>query len=138
MLGCISLGKKYIGQDISEIHVRESNEIIKFLLDNEINISANVTVDNILNSSAEYPCLFTCPPYSDKEQWLDVPVNMNTCDDWIDICLKNFKCKRYLFVVDDTEKYKDCIVDNVSNESHFGDNSEHIILINQRSYKNEI
>ena len=125
MLGTISLGKKYIGQDISEIHVRESNEMIKFL--NVDNVS--ITCKNILESNGEYECIFTCPPYSNKEQWLEVPVDTRTCDDWIDECLSRFKCKKYLFVVDDTNKYKNYIVDEIKNKSHFGTNSEYVILI---------
>ena len=31
MLGCCSLGKQYIGQDLSEVAVEESNQIISFL-----------------------------------------------------------------------------------------------------------
>ena len=136
MLGTISSGKKYIGQDISKIHVKESNDIIKFLLDNGFDINAFVMQKDVLQSSGEYQCLFTCPPYSDKEQWLDVHADKRNCDDWIDICLSRFKCKRYLFVVDDTDRYKDYVIGDISNESHFGDNSEHIILIDQRSYIN--
>ena len=130
MLGAISLGKRYIGQDISNIHVNESNNIIAFLKDKGIDINASIIQKDILESNGEYECLFTCPPYEDIEQWLDVPVSINTCDDWIDICLNNFKCKKYLFVVDYTEKYQEYIVDEISNRSHLKtDNSEYVILI---------
>jgi len=145
MLGTISLGKKYIGQDISIIHINESNKMIKFLKDNikyfkmirkdtkyfnDIStINAIITQANILDSTGEYECLFTCPPYSDKEQWLEVPIDTRSCDDWIDECLSRFKCKKYLFVVDNTIKYKNYIVDEIKNRSHFGGNSEYVILI---------
>ena len=34
-----------------------------------------------------------------------------------------------MFVVDDTEKYKDYVVDVIENKSHFGKNCEKVILI---------
>ena len=129
MLGAVSLGKRYIGQDISAIHVRESNEIIKFLHKYCIGIDAIITQQDILQSNGEYECLFTCSPYQDIEQWQDVPVSKRTCDDWIDECLSRFKCRKYLFVVDYTDKYKNYIVDEIKNKSHFGSNSEYVILI---------
>ena len=129
MLGAVSLGKRYIGQDISPIHVRESNNMIGFLRNNGININAYVTQSNVLKSNGEYECLFTCPPYQDIEQWQDVPVSKRTCDDWIDECLSRFKCRKYLFVVDYTERYLDYVVDEIKNKSHFGSNSEYVILI---------
>ena len=129
MLGTISLGKTYIGQDISPIHVRESNEILSFLQYYGIDINCHVDERDILESNGKYQCLFTCPPYSDKEQWLDVPVTNRTCDDWIDECLNRFDCKRYLFVVDNTKKYKNYIVDEIHNKSHLNDNFEYVIMI---------
>jgi hypothetical protein len=131
MLGCISLDKKYIGQDISEIHIRESSNMIKFLNDRGIKTDVSLECKNILDSYGEYECLFTCPPYSDKEQWLDVPVDTRTCDDWIDECLSRFKCKQYLFVVDETEKYKDHIINKIVNKSHMNKNNELLIKINR-------
>lgn len=131
MLGTISLDKKYIGQDISYDHVCESNKMIKFLTEHQIQLDAEISCKNILNSSGEYPCLFTCPPYGDKEIWHDVKPDTRTCDDWIDICLKRFKCHRYVFIVDTTEKYKDHIVDHIINKNHFSENAENMILIDR-------
>ena len=37
--------------------------------------------------------------------------------------------KKYLFVVDETEKYKNYIVETIENKSHFGSNFEYVILI---------
>jgi len=56
---------------------------------------------------------------------------MKSCDEWIDLCLQRYKCKRYLFVVDETEKYRDCVVDTIENRSHFGKNTELIIMIDR-------
>ena len=129
MLGVLSLGKEYIGQDISLIHSNESNRIIEFLKEHKFKVNASVNQRDILESFGEYECLFTCSPYSDKEQWKDVPVDNRSCDDWIDECLKRFKCRKYLFVVDNTTKYQNNIVETISNRAHMSDNSEYVILI---------
>lgn len=123
MLGAVDCNKCYIGQDINQIHVNESNNII-----NDLNLNAQVICKDIFNSNGIYDCLFTCPPYNLKEQWNEHETNL-TCDEWIDICLQNFKCKKYLFVVDTTEKYKNNIVETIGNKSHFGSNNEYVILI---------
>ena len=103
--------------------------MIKFLKGIDSDIKATIECKDILNSKGEYQCLFTCPPYSDKEQWLDVKPDKRNCDDWIDECLNRFKCKRYLFVVDNTERYKDYIIDEIHNKSHFNKNNEYVIMI---------
>ena len=72
--------------------------------------------------------MFTCSPYNDKENWGQDIKNLS-CDEWIDICLKNFKCKKYIFIVDHTNKYKDNIVETINNKSHFNENNEKVILI---------
>ena len=127
MLGACASGKQYIGQDIDPEHVRESQEIIDFL-----DLSALVTEKDVLESTGSYECLFTCPPYEDKEYWGDVAnQSIKSCDEWITECLQRFNCERYLFVVDGTEKYKDYIVENLITKSHFGDRSELVILVNR-------
>ena len=129
MLGTVSMGKRYIGQDVSEIAVNESNQMIEFLQPR--GIQAEVHCANVLESRGSYPCLFTCPPYSDKEQWVEVPVDTRSCDDWIDVCLNNFDCKRYVFVVDETTKYKAKIVDMIFNRSYRSPGYEHIVVIDK-------
>ena len=129
MLGAISLGREYIGQDISPTHIQESNNIINFLKSNNINCDVSLECKDILDSNGEYPCLFTCSPYSDKEQWVDSKIDKRSCDDWIYECLNRFKCYKYLFIVDDTKKYKDYIVDEIKNKGHMGRNKEYVILI---------
>lgn len=110
LLASVNLGKKYIGKDINEKHVFESNEIIKF---KQIE-NASVSLEDILtkNDIEEYQCLFTCPPYGGKEHWNENNDEIEkSCDEWIDVCLAKYKCKAYLFVVDETEKYRDNIVE---------------------------
>lgn len=127
MLGACSLDKSYIGQDINVSHIKESNQIAEFLGLKNVSLK----VQNILeDTKKEYECLFTCPPYGGKEHWnIKNDLIEKTCDEWIDECLNRFKCKTYLFVVDETEKYKDYIVEEISNSSHFGNNKEYVIKI---------
>lgn len=135
MLGAFACGKKYYGQDISETHVKESNQIIEFLKASSIYWPSlkepEVKVADVMDSHGEYDCLLTCPPYADKEQWDDVDMEKNNrpCDEWIDICMSHFKCKRYAFVVDKTSKYEDYIAEEIINASHFGTNKELLIVI---------
>lgn len=126
MLGTCVLNKKYIGQDINLFTVDESNKIIKNF--NLINCAINNV--NSLGSSGSYDCLFTCPPYGSKENWHQ-SIEELSCDEWIDVCLNNYKCKSYLFVVDKTEKYKNYIAEEIVNKSHFSRNTEKVILINR-------
>ena len=124
MLGAIANNKKYIGQDIDSTHIKESEHIKNFLKLKNVSL----TVKDIFESNGEYECLFTCPPYNLKEIWGTDLKNLS-CDQWIDECLKRFKCKKYLFVVDKTEKYKEFIVNIKDNSSHLTKGSEKIILI---------
>ena len=127
MLGACSLGIPYIGQDINVSHIKESKQIAEFLGLKNVSLK----VQNVLeDTKKEYECLFTCPPYGGKEHWnIKNDLIEKTCDEWIDECLNRFKCKAYLFVVDETEKYKDYIVEEISNNSHFGNNKEYVIKI---------
>lgn len=123
MLGCCACGKHYIGQDINLKHIDESNKIIK-----DFELNAEVKCVDIFQSTGTYKCLFTCSPYSLKEKWNENETDY-TCDEWIDECLKRFKCDKYVFVVDNTEKYKDNIVEEIDNISHFSKNKEKIIVV---------
>ena len=127
LIGAINCNKKYIGQDLNEQHVKESNQIIEYKgLENCRVIQQDILTD----TTHDYECLFTCPPYGGKEHWnKDNDDVEKSCDEWIDICLSKYNCQRYLFVVDKTEKYKNNIVETITNKSHFGTNNEYVILI---------
>ena len=130
LIGAKNCNKTYVGKDINEEHVKESNEIIQY----KNYPNCLVSVEDLLKKEnvESYECLFTCPPYDGKEHW-----NKNndevekSCDEWIDLCLAHYKCKRYLFVVDETEKYKDKIVEELENKNGLfkRKNSELVILI---------
>ena len=123
MLGCCALGKKYVGQDINTKHVIESNRIIDYL-----KLNAIVKEQDIFIDQGNYECLLTCPPYSLKEIWNEHETNY-TCDMWIAQCITRYDCKKYLFVVDSSERYKDYIIGEITNRSHFGNRKEYIVLI---------
>lgn len=124
LLGVVSTGKYYLGQDINSTTVSEANTIIT-----DMNLlNCEVTVADILDSSGRYDCLLTCPPYDQKEIYGDERV-FKSCDDWIDECLSRFKCNRYVFVVDKTVKYASYVVETISTSSHLNKVNEYIIVI---------
>lgn len=123
MLGTCSLNKKYIGQDINSITIKESLELKDFL-----NLDAQLQVKDSIYDSGEYDCLFTCPPYGDKENWHQ-DIEILSADEWIETCLNNYNCKSYLFVVDKTKKYKEFIVEKIPNTSHISRSDELVIFI---------
>lgn len=123
MLGTCVLNKKYIGQDINSITIREANKLKEFL-----NLNAELKLKDSIYDKGNYECLFTCPPYTDKECWHQ-DIEILSTDEWIDICLKNYNCQAYLFVVDKTEKYKDYIVEKITNNSYLSNSEELIIYI---------
>ena len=109
--------------------MQESKEIINY---KQIK-TATVETEDLISAQTrtyEHAALFTCPPYGGKEHWNKDNVEVEkTCDEWIDLCIEKHKCSKYLFVIDKTEKYKDYIVETLTNTSHFGSNNEHVILI---------
>ena len=128
LLGTCSLGKKYMGSDIDEDHVKESQSIIDYF-----GLEGTVEVKDVLESSGAYPCLFTCPPYGDKERWNEKnDLVEKSCDEWIQECMQRFDCERYLFVVDKTECFKDNIVEEIDNSSHLGKGKEYVVLIKKK------
>lgn len=125
LLGVASTGKQYAGQDISSAHVQESRSIVQFL---SLQSCCNVCCKDVLQSSASYECLLTCPPYSRKETY-GSETQFKSCDEWIDECLQRFTCKAYVFVVDCTEKYKQYVTETLHNSSHFSKAKEHVVVI---------
>ena len=131
MIGCLASNKNYVGQDLCEYSVDESNEIYEFLSKYTSN-SAVISKKDSTKETGKYECLFTCSPYEDLEEWPGVNTLNYSCDKWIDICLKNYDCERYVFVTDDKlNKYKKYIKEEIVNTSHFKKNSEYIIVIDK-------
>ena len=123
LLGAVSLNKHYVGQDLNKITVEETNDLIKYF-----NLDATVSCVDSLKTTGEYDCLFTCSPYRHKELWGQDDYNMS-CDEWITNLIQQYKCKDYLFVVDETTLYKDYIVEELTNKSHINSNKEYIVHI---------
>ena len=129
MLGTCSLGKHYIGQDCNYTTISEASQ-----LKDTLGLSAKLYHKNSIYDAGEYECLFTCPPYMTKngdmlEIWNE-EIEPLSEDEWIDTCLINYKCNKYLFVVGNTTKYKENIVEVLTNKSHFSNKKEYVVLIN--------
>lgn len=124
-LGAVACGKTYAGSDVRHDVVRETNELHSYL-----GLPCNVTVcDYRQRSNTTADVLFTCPPYSNKEQWVGVS-EYHTEDDYVEYVLRNYNCKRYLFVVQST-KYSNNVVCSFKNGSWVKSNkSEHLLLFN--------
>ena len=126
LLGVVSTGKTYIGQDINLTNVAESNSIIADLsLPN-----CAVSCADMLSSTGQYDCLLTCPPYSTKEIYGDELV-FKSCDDWITECLNRFNCQRYVFVVDNTTIYSDYVIESIQTTSHLNSVQELVVVIDK-------
>ncbi len=128
MVGAWRCGKKYIGYDINKTHVEESNMIINYFDMKNCSVSQKDLLNMEETNYDKNYAFFTCSPYEDKEIWNENET-IKSCDEWIDLCLEKHKCKKYLFVVDKTKKYKNNIVEIIENKSHFGSNNEYVILI---------
>jgi 16S rRNA G966 N2-methylase RsmD len=124
LIGAIKNNKNYLGYDIHKEHVKESNELIKHF---KLEQKAQVLCKDSLKEKNSFDCLFTCPPYGNKETYNNES-QILSADDWIDVCLQNYKCEKYLFVVDKTEKYRKNIVKEITNKSHFNENKEYVLL----------
>lgn len=130
LIGVASTGRKYIGQDINETTVKEANQVIQFLKLN--NNDYSVIHKDMLESSGEFECMLTCPPYSDKEIYGSETV-FKSCDEWIEECLKRFRCQKYVFVVDTTDIFTDCITEDLVVNSHINKVVEKVVVIERGS-----
>lgn len=130
LLGVAALGKTYIGQDINSTTIQESRNLVNSLKLQNVNLRCC----DSLNTYGEYECLFTCSPYGKKEQWGNDPY-IYSCDEWIDNCLQRFRCNKYVFVVDETTKYKNFVAETLMYKSHFGTTTEYVIVIDKNQIK---
>jgi len=126
MLGATSLKMHYTGYDIREEAVAESQQIVDFLKIPDIKLE--VSSIESLEDKNEYDVLITCPPYGFTEIWSNKHNYMDE-DYYIDLCLNKFNCKKYIFVVRNTKKYKNNIVEYIEGESHIAKSKEAIIVI---------
>ena len=94
--------------------------------------NVSVKVSDSTTTKGTYDCLLTCPPYRLKETWGQEIMN-KSCDEWIDVCLNNFDCNRYVFVVDNTDKYKDYVMEKLTYRSHLRKSSEYVVVIDKNN-----
>lgn len=149
LLGTVASGKNYIAQDINDITVRENLEVVDFIRNHDPSYKGTIeiTCADSFETKRKADCLITCPPYSGKngrqiEEWMSTSGKISctkTNDEIVDAILENYDCKRYVIVVDDSDKYKDKIVDSFVNRNFIGarnggkpkENSEKIIVIDR-------
>ena len=144
MLGAFINHIPYIGRDINAKHIEESKQIAEWWVKNKYPVQYNLGVADATTTVGMFDCLLTCSPYAtinrygnrvNIEDWNNEGQLALTCDEWIDICLMNFKCRKYVFVVDDSIiKYRSYIVDTVSNKGHIGRNTEYILFLDFTNY----
>ena len=124
LLGVTTLNKKYIGLSNNDKLVQESKDLISYF-----NLDAEVFLNN--KESFESDGLFTF--IEESEVWKKINNEYRNTDDIIDECLKLYKCNRYLFLVSNTEKYKEFITGVIENTSQFNDNKrKYIVLIDKK------
>lgn len=128
LLGCAAAGKIYHGFDIRESAVNESCNVLQFLDLRNCSVEVKDILHTDITNTYENCVMLTCPPYSDKEHYIQDQV-IKTCDEWIDECIERYKCRRYIFVVDSTVKYQNRIVEHIQNSSHFSKAKEYVIVI---------
>ena len=126
MLGTTASNKAYIGYDIDPIIIDEARSIIEFH-----QLNASLRVCDSMQETGTFDALFTSVPYRDTEIWTGSP-EYHTCDEWIDLCLAKYKCKQYLFVVDNVDKYKPYLVDTIKHHSRIRDEYEYVVFIENR------
>ena len=123
MLGTCACGKRYVGQNVSENAAEESRKIIEYL-----DIDAVVSCVDSTKTVGVHDCLFTrLPNLSNKT--CGIGADNTTCDWLIDLCVKNYKCQKYVFVVDKTDKYADKIDFVINDNGHILTSKEHVIVI---------
>lgn len=144
LLGALSLNKNYIGYDINDAVIKENSEIYEFWKEVSPNTKSTVQLvcrDSLKEDSAqeEHNCLFTCPPYGDLEQWRTLDGNLVkcdlNCDEIIDVVLKKYKCKKYVFVVDNKiQKYKNKVAEELGNFSYIKSRNKDTTNCNTAEY----
>lgn len=142
MIGTLASGRSYIGRDICKLSVNESIEIYNFIkpyVNNDLihPITCDLGVADCITNKGSYECLLTCSPYGNIENWPGVESKNLSCDEWIDICIKNYDCSKYVFVTDDKiTKYKGYVKESLVNTSHFGSNEEYVVVITKEERDN--
>lgn len=121
LLASALCNKKFIGQDINPIIVEENKKLIA-----DFGFDAVVSEKDARYGRGDYDALFTATPTYNLETY-NMSVEHKTNDEWIDVCLNRYDCKKYLFIVKDTTKYKNKIVNKLITKT----GTEYLILISK-------
>lgn len=134
LIGALCAGKNFVGSDINDVTISESASLYEYIKPLFPKLSCDLFVEDIFKNSGKAPCILTCTPYADIEEWVDSKGNKITskydCDAWIDIIMERFDCERYIFVTDgNILKWKPYVVEVLENTSHFGKNNEFVVMV---------
>lgn len=116
----VNLKKKYIGCDLNP-------ELVAW----HTSCNRNITCEDATNFKYGGKCsVFTCPPYSDTEIYFEGQKILDECS-WFDIIIKNIpNASEYVMVCHQvSDKYKPFIVETKENKSHFGSNTEYVVVV---------
>lgn len=115
----VNLKKKYIGCDLNP-------ELVAW----HTSCNRNITCEDATNFKYDSKCsVFTCPPYSDTEIYFEGQKILDECS-WFDIIIKNIpNAAEYVMVCHQvSDKYRPFIVETKENKSHFGSNTEYVVV----------
>lgn len=134
LLGALACQKSFVGYDINDTTIVENANLVKWIKENNSDyisgLKIALSMKDSFKETGKFSCMLTCPPYSDsKGKQIEIWQNSKgekiecqfTCDEVIDILLKNYDCEKYVIVVDDSiSKYRDYIADKHENVNYIG------------------
>lgn len=136
LIASILLNKKYTGiydfglDNNYDLRLSECQNLIKWITDKFPIFSNNVlniridTYSECSKNNKEYDSLICEIPY-----WNNENNEEQYTDDMIDKLISEFNCKKYIFIIKDSKKYKDKYIDKVDVKTHLYLSHRHIVLI---------
>ena len=118
------LNKQYIGIDLNE-------ELVKWHHEQGFD---NISYGDAKEFKYDEECsVFICPPYQDIEVYFDRQDNSLTQCQWLEIVMDNVpNAKEYIMVCKIIDPgWEQYIVETKINKSHFGENTEYVLVIQQ-------
>lgn len=118
------LNKQYIGIDLNE-------ELVKWHHEQGFD---NISYGDAKEFKYDEECsVFICPPYQDIEVYFDEQDNSLTQCQWLEIVMDNVpNAKEYIMVCKIVDPgWEQYIVETKINKSHFGENTEYVLVIQQ-------
>lgn len=136
LIASILLNKKYTGiydfglDNNYDLRLSECQNLIKWITDKFPRFNNNVlniridTYSECSKNNKEYDSLICEIPY-----WNNENNEEQYTDDMIDKLISEFNCKKYIFIIKDSKKYKDKYIDKVDVKTHLYLSHRHIVLI---------